>query len=183
MSLEFLQDHCEYITVKASKYSALVCAEAPEVEITRTLKDGSMVPHYSGGIVYESSAATSSKPAEEPPTVFPTGLSPSDESKHLVALAIGSNLGDRFANIELALRLLESTGVHYSRLPEDAYVTIVDTSFLYETEPMYVTDQPKFVNCACMVRVSLTFFLHMPAFAHGWNRSRPISHPWNYSTY
>jgi len=30
-------------------------------------------------------------------------------------------------------------------------VSVVDTSFMYETAPMYVTDQPRFANCACMV--------------------------------
>ena len=68
-----------------------------------------------------------------------------------VYLGLGSNLGDRFANIELALRILETPGVHYSRFAEDAFVHVVDTSFMYETEPMYVSDQPKFINCACLV--------------------------------
>ena len=30
-------------------------------------------------------------------------------------------------------------------------VSVIDTSFMYETAPMYVTDQPRFANCACMV--------------------------------
>ncbi|KAK7676103.1 hypothetical protein QCA50_020943 [Cerrena zonata] len=158
LSLEFLQDHCDSVTVKASKYSALVCAEGPEVEITRLLKDGSLAPHYSGGIVYKTPVVTTSNSVEPPPTapVLATGLSTSDESKHLAALAIGSNLGDSFYNIELALRLLETPGVHYNRLPEGANVTIIDTSFMYETEPMYVTDQPKFVNCACLIETTLS---------------------------
>lgn len=63
------------------------------------------------------------------------------------SVGLGSNLGDRFANIERALRWLE--------IPlgkEGAHVSIVDTSFMYETAPMYVTDQPMFINCACLVR-------------------------------
>ena len=152
--LEYLGDKCDYVTLKASKYSALVCAEAPEVEITRSLKDGSLVPAFSGGIVYATSTAPSSRVTKPPLTSSSTsiGLSASDESKHLAAIAIGSNLGDRFSSIELALRLLEIRGVHYNRLPDHAEVTVVDTSFMYETEPMYVTDQPKFINCACLVR-------------------------------
>jgi 7,8-dihydro-6-hydroxymethylpterin-pyrophosphokinase len=56
------------------------------------------------------------------------------------------------ANIEGALEFLE----------QKSDVKIVDTSFLYETLPMYVQDQPRFVNGACLVRVlttlsSLTF--------------------------
>ncbi|THH28638.1 hypothetical protein EUX98_g5554 [Antrodiella citrinella] len=67
------------------------------------------------------------------------------------ALALGSNLGDRFTNIEVALRVLETPGVHYNGLSADAFVNVVNTSFMYETEPMYVSDQPKFINCACML--------------------------------
>jgi hypothetical protein len=75
---------------------------------------------------------------------------------HTVAIAFGSNLGDRFTNIELALRLLESPGefldVSDDINQKDAEIAIMDTSFLYETAPMYVTDQPSFVNGACLVR-------------------------------
>ncbi|EDR10362.1 uncharacterized protein LACBIDRAFT_247939 [Laccaria bicolor S238N-H82] len=93
---------------------------------------------------------------------------------HTVAIALGSNLGDRFRNIELALRLLEipqqllsSDGQEESdergevKAEEDspleltATVSVVNTSFLYETAPMYVTDQPSFINCACLVETNL----------------------------
>ena len=68
------------------------------------------------------------------------------------AIALGSNLGDSFRNIEYALRLLEY-------LPQEEhldgidlpFVRIIDTSFLYKTKPMYLTDQPAFINAACMV--------------------------------
>lgn len=61
-------------------------------------------------------------------------------------LALGSNLGDRFGNIERALRTLES---QYS-------VKIIDTSFLYESNPMYVTEQPDFINGACIVGLTIS---------------------------
>lgn len=72
---------------------------------------------------------------------------------HTAVLALGSNLADRFYNIEYALRLLEEPSRFTSEagLIESPCVTIVDTSFLYETAPMYVTDQPAFINGACMV--------------------------------
>ncbi|CAL1709950.1 unnamed protein product [Somion occarium] len=163
LCLESLQDDCEYVTVKASKPSALICAEAPEVEITRTLRDGELVPYTSEDLKIDVGVTSTSAPKSN--TTFQIGpdqltlaggYAQSDDSKHLAAIAIGSNLGDRFVNIEVALRLLETHGVHYNRLPEDANVTIVDTSFMYETEPMYVTDQPKFVNCACMIETNLS---------------------------
>jgi dihydroneopterin aldolase / 2-amino-4-hydroxy-6-hydroxymethyldihydropteridine diphosphokinase / dihydropteroate synthase len=69
----------------------------------------------------------------------------------IVAVGLGSNLGDRFAHIESALRLLEHPDRFLPSSPQ-RHVCVVNTSFLYETSPMYVTDQPEFVNGACLVR-------------------------------
>ncbi|KAG1740941.1 Dihydropteroate synthase-like protein [Suillus lakei] len=74
--------------------------------------------------------------------------------KHSVAIALGSNLGDRFANIETALRLIEQPSQLLVGVDADA-VSVVDTSFMYETAPMYVTDQPRFANCACLIETNL----------------------------
>lgn len=52
-----------------------------------------------------------------------------------VYLSLGSNLGTRAANLEMAI----------SRLEELGRVTAV--SSFYETDPVEVTDQPKFLNC------------------------------------
>lgn len=59
---------------------------------------------------------------------------------HVAAIALGSNIGDRVQNIERALIQLESAGLR-----------VVDTSFMYESVAMYVEDQPKFTNAACLV--------------------------------
>lgn len=82
---------------------------------------------------------------------------------HNVAIGLGSNLGDRFANIELALRLLENPDqlLDPAIIGEDAEVAVVDTSFMYETAPMYMTDQPPFINCACLV----CFPYHLPRYS------------------
>jgi dihydroneopterin aldolase/2-amino-4-hydroxy-6-hydroxymethyldihydropteridine diphosphokinase/dihydropteroate synthase len=70
---------------------------------------------------------------------------------------MGSNLGDRFHNIESALRLLETPQDVFQQAENrdpssnSYFATVVDTSFLYESSPMYVTDQPSFINCACIV--------------------------------
>ncbi|WP_042703393.1 2-amino-4-hydroxy-6-hydroxymethyldihydropteridine diphosphokinase [Azospirillum sp. B506] len=53
-----------------------------------------------------------------------------------VHLALGGNLGDRAANLAEAIRRL------------GAAVEIDAQSALYETAPMYVTDQPAFLNMA-----------------------------------
>jgi len=66
-------------------------------------------------------------------------------------IALGSNLGDSFQNIEHALRLLEDPGAFKVSDHSTEIVNVVDTSFLYETSPMYVEDQPSFVNGACIV--------------------------------
>jgi 2-amino-4-hydroxy-6-hydroxymethyldihydropteridine diphosphokinase len=57
--------------------------------------------------------------------------------KYRVYLAVGSNLGDRYANIRQALHDL---------CCDATVATVVRTSFLHETAPMYVTDQPAFLN-------------------------------------
>ncbi|KAJ3330762.1 trifunctional dihydropteroate synthetase, partial [Kappamyces sp. JEL0680] len=60
-------------------------------------------------------------------------------------LAVGTNLGERVQNINRALQLLKERGVD-----------VMDTSFLYETDPMYVEDQPKFLNAAIKVKTTLS---------------------------
>lgn len=57
-----------------------------------------------------------------------------------VYLSLGSNTGDRRANLERAI----------ARLPEVG--EIVGISSFYETEPVEVTDQPWFLNCAVGMR-------------------------------
>ena len=60
---------------------------------------------------------------------------------HRAFIALGSNLGDRIEMIEEACRRMSERGIQ-----------IIRTSSLWESEPMYVLDQNKFVNGACEVR-------------------------------
>ena len=53
-----------------------------------------------------------------------------------VYLALGSNLGDRLENLEAAIARLAPA------------VAVTARSAVYETAPMYVTDQPAFLNMA-----------------------------------
>ncbi|CAB4480653.1 Dihydropteroate synthase [Rhizophagus irregularis] len=62
---------------------------------------------------------------------------------HLAYIGLGSNMSNCVENINEALRLFE---------PE---CRILDTSFLYETSPMYVVDQPNFINAACKIVTNL----------------------------
>ena len=60
-------------------------------------------------------------------------------------LGLGTNLGDRRANLRNALQLLSAApGIRLQR-----------TSQIYETEPWGVTDQPPFLNCAAEIAVTL----------------------------
>jgi len=62
----------------------------------------------------------------------------------LIYLSLGSNLGDRAANISRALELLEAAGVRITR-----------RSSLYSTEPVGFTEQPWFLNCCVAAETSL----------------------------
>lgn len=57
-------------------------------------------------------------------------------------IALGSNLGDRITEIEKACNEMNRRGIRVKR-----------TSSLWETEPMYVTEQDRFINGACEVRL------------------------------
>ncbi len=61
-----------------------------------------------------------------------------------VFLSLGSNLGDRRANLEEALRLLTSEAVR-----------VVRRSSWYETDPVGYADQPAFLNLVVEVRTTL----------------------------
>ena len=63
---------------------------------------------------------------------------------HTAYVALGSNLGDKEANLRRALELLIERGVE-----------IVKTSTFISTDPYGVTDQPQFLNGVCEVRTSL----------------------------
>ena len=85
-----------------------------------------------------------------------TSREPVRPATYNVAIALGSNLGDSFRNIEYALRLLEYLPQEEQLDGEDlSFVRIIDTSFLYKTKPMYLIDQPAFINAACMVYLLL----------------------------
>ena len=63
-----------------------------------------------------------------------------------VAIALGANLGDRSAAIGHALVRMAETGA----------VVFEAVSALYETAPMYRTDQPAFLNAAATGHTRLT---------------------------
>ncbi|TPX62076.1 hypothetical protein PhCBS80983_g00630 [Powellomyces hirtus] len=130
------QCHVPKVTVRVEKPSAIVFAAAAGVEITRDRA-------YFG--VPDDTTPADSVPLSAPSTKA-TALEDGDERlPHVVYLAFGTNLGNRGKNIKDALKTLEGSPV----------VQLLDTSFLYETAPMYVTDQPSFLNGCCKIRTSL----------------------------
>ncbi|KAI4728675.1 folic acid synthesis protein [Aureobasidium sp. EXF-10728] len=60
-------------------------------------------------------------------------------------IALGSNVGNRLDMIEKACLALD----------QDPDIKITRTSSLYETEPMYVEDQARFLNGACEIETTL----------------------------
>lgn len=61
-----------------------------------------------------------------------------------VYLSLGSNLGDRFENLRVAIAALPPAGVE-----------VVRVSTFYETEPVDFLDQPWFLNCALQAQTDL----------------------------
>ena len=63
--------------------------------------------------------------------------------KKTVYLSLGSNLGDRAANLRTAIQNLQELG------------QVITTSSFYETEPVDVKEQPWFLNCAVKLETEL----------------------------
>ena len=84
-----------------------------------------------------------------------------------VYLALGSNLGNREKNIHLAFDQLKMR------------LTSLSTSRIYETEPLYITKQPKFLNAVLQGSTTLKPYdllkdLHKIEELLGRNRKRDI---------
>ena len=71
-----------------------------------------------------------------------------------VYIAVGSNLGHRFQNIDQAISLLCDSETQED--PKASIVNLLHTSMLHETAPMYVTDQPSFLNGAIEIETNLS---------------------------
>ncbi len=69
-----------------------------------------------------------------------------EEKRRKAYLAVGSNMGNTYQNIANALSSLQFNGS----------VKLLHTSFLRTTAPMYVTDQPNFLNGAVQIETSLS---------------------------
>ncbi|KAJ2720114.1 trifunctional dihydropteroate synthetase, partial [Coemansia sp. Cherry 401B] len=142
------------ITIRVEKPSALVFAACSAVEITRSIDDFAASAALASGAASRITSATgsmaptpsqASTPVPEAAAEAAAANSAIRPAMHSVYIALGTNVGDRLANLHHALACLNDLPL--SRL--------VETSFLYETAPMYVTDQPSFLNAACLVHTLL----------------------------
>lgn len=66
-------------------------------------------------------------------------------NRHIAYIGLGSNSGDRWANLAKALSLLKSA-------PD---VELREISSVYESEPLELKEQPDFLNAACKVKTQL----------------------------
>ena len=69
--------------------------------------------------------------------------------ENIAYLGLGSNLGDRWANLKSVVRLLNA--------PNQG-VRVIRSSRVYETEPWGLAGQPRFLNCALQAATSLPPF-------------------------
>lgn len=86
-------------------------------------------------------------------------------------LGLGSNVGDRLANLEAALRDLDA----------DEETAVEEISGVYETEPVGGVEQPDFLNLVARVATrrrprELLDLCHEVEAAHGRDRSREPRH-------
>ena len=84
---------------------------------------------------------------------------------HIVLLSIGSNIGDRLEHIKSSLKSLRS------------FCTTVQTSAVYETEPVGKTDQSFFYNIAVKAETELSvtdFLRHCQEIETNLNRVKVV---------
>lgn len=128
------ENRVERIRVRVDKPSAIMFADAAGVEVDRDRE------------FFEKELQTLEDAVPGSTSDDANGKMMINGEWHVAAIALGSNIGDRIGNIEKAVDMLAKA--------DDC--KLVDTSFLYETEPMYVMDQAKFINGACRIATRLT---------------------------
>ncbi|KAE8220739.1 hypothetical protein CF319_g5782 [Tilletia indica] len=151
------------ISVRVDKPCAVILASAAGAEVVRNRDFFYQRPH---------SLPIRSYFVDGPPTRTVT-VGPPGFRWNTAFLSLGSNLGMRSAYIHAALRLLNSarqvpgkTGRDRWILSKDSFPVdgeiplckVVDTSFLYETAPMYMENQPQFLNAAVEITTRLPPF-------------------------
>lgn len=127
-----------------ASFSRIACARPYNVA-TRIFKPMTSVRYQSsdssnGETVHWTPHAFNPFINSQDPSSIITSKTNDGDPKHTAYIALGSNLGDRINWIERACNLMSKKGIKVKR-----------TSCLWETTPMYVTEQENFVNGACEV--------------------------------
>ncbi|KAI9501578.1 trifunctional dihydropteroate synthetase [Coemansia spiralis] len=132
------------ITVRVEKPSAMTFAACTGAEITRTADDFTVLASAYGTPSVPSTPVLVSSSTQT--NTEPTDATEQPSAQHSAYIALGTNVGDRLGNLHQALLRLNND------LPQSR---LVETSFLYETAPMYEADQPQFLNAACLLKTDL----------------------------
>lgn len=126
----------DHTRVAKSSAGASVCKEAVAIEALLQELDSTLL-----SITSTSSDDALASDEIARPVQLDSKANKRGQMQRGVVVALGSNVGNRIEEIEKACRAIDA----------DPDMRIVDTSFLYETKPMYVEDQERFVNGACEV--------------------------------
>ncbi|OCF45288.1 dihydropteroate synthase [Kwoniella heveanensis CBS 569] len=126
-------------------YSLPILSQSSTSKIELTLRKPSAIPYAIPSISIYRSASDYPLPSQKASesSTSATDAGPSTSRKR-VFIAVGSNIGDRVQNISRAIKMLEENGCE-----------LVGCSRLYESEPMYVEDQDRFVNGAIEISTTL----------------------------
>ena len=160
--------HCRIpkIRVRIDKPKAVMWTSTTAVEITRN-------KNFFSDLSPSPRSGLSTTPRSDSTTARSTdanGASVGSQRNHIAYIAFGSNVGNRSSHIKRALAYLDkpesleaSTTVAFSPgLLQSEACRLIDTSFLYESEPMYVLQQDRFLNGVCKVmRTIVGAILHI----------------------
>lgn len=118
--------------------SSFTQAPRPSADLANTRQ-----PSKAGSIEVEHAAHAPPENADAPENDSKSASTARPPPFDGIFIALGSNLGDRFKAIEDACKAID----------EDEDMRIIRTSPLFETEPMYVSDQDRFLNGVCQVNM------------------------------
>ncbi len=133
------------------RWSAPICKTQgySSSPITKVYRGG----HQRTEVLYGESKEMSQDIKEEVETIF--------HNYHRVIIAVGANMGDRFTNLMKGVAMLRETtqkdvSCDMKKLNDDPLIRVIGTSFLRETPPMYVKEQPSFLNGAMEIETKLS---------------------------
>jgi len=165
------------LEIQIRKPAAIAFARCPSIEMRRCLRDykdtsdaltnegkkgipepiaQGLVPPMRGGTTSSSTSSECEQSCDHPHRSSHTASSSTSTSTVIAYIAIGTNLGDRIANIKAATGQLSKVdelradrkdaeqGLHEEA--DGGYVKLKRCSRLYESQPMYELDQGEFIN-------------------------------------